>query len=71
MPRTLKRLKPLAVERAKTPGRHSDGGGPYLVAKPGPRRSRVFVYRRGVKTTELGLGSGRVTFTPDQADAQG
>jgi integrase len=57
MPRTLNRLKPLAVERAKTPGRHSDGGGLYLVVKPGPRRSWAFLYRRGGKTTELGLGS--------------
>jgi integrase len=57
MPRTLNRLKPLAVERAKTPGRHADGGGLYLVVKPGPRRSWAFIYRRGTKTTELGLGS--------------
>jgi integrase len=57
MPHTLNRLKPLAVERNKTPGRYSDGGGLYLVVKPGPRRSWVFLYRRGAKTTELGLGA--------------
>ena len=57
MPRTLNRLKPLAVEKAKTPGRHADGGGLYLVVKPGPRKSWAFIYRRGSKTTELGLGS--------------
>jgi integrase len=57
MPRTLNRLKPLAVEKAKMPGRYSDGGGLYLVVKPGPRRSWVFLYRRGRKATELGLGS--------------
>src|SRR5690349_13524133 len=57
MPRTLNRLKPLAVERAKTPGRHADGGGLYLVVKPGPRKSWAFIYRRGTKMTELGLGS--------------
>jgi integrase len=57
MPRTLNRLKPLAVEKAKTPGRHADGGGLYLIVKPGPRRSWAFIYRRGTKTTELGLGS--------------
>lgn len=57
MLRTLNRLKPLAVERAKTPGRHADGGGLYLVVKPGPRRSWAFIYRRGLKMTELGLGS--------------
>src|SRR5262249_5571505 len=57
MPRTLSRLKPLAVEKAKTPGRYADGGGLYLVVKPGPRKSWAFIYRRGKKTTELGLGS--------------
>ena len=56
MPR-INRLKPLAVEKAKTPGRHADGGGLYLVVKPGPRKSWAFIYRRGAKTTELGLGS--------------
>jgi Arm DNA-binding domain len=57
MPRTLNRLKPLAVEKAKTPGRHADGGGLYLTVKPGPRKSWAFIYRRGAKVTELGLGS--------------
>jgi integrase len=57
MPRTLNRLKPLTVERAKTPGRYADGGGLYLVVKPGPRRSWAFLYRKGSKATELGLGS--------------
>ena len=57
MPRTLYRLKPLTVERTKTPGRYADGGGLYLIVKPGPRRSCAFPYRRGAKATELGLGS--------------
>jgi integrase len=56
MPRTLNRLKPLAVDKAKNPGRHADGGGLYLVVKPGPRKSWAFMYRRGAKMTELGLG---------------
>jgi hypothetical protein len=57
MSRTINHLKPLTVEREKTIGRHADGGGLYLVVKPGPRRSWAFLYRRGGKTTELGLGS--------------
>ncbi len=57
MPRTLNSLKPLTVEKTKTPGRHSDGGGLYLVVKPGARKSWAFIYRRGAKKTELGLGS--------------
>ena len=56
MPR-INRLKPLAVDKAKTPGRHADGGGLYMIVKPGPRKSWAFIYRRGAKTTELGLGS--------------
>ena len=56
MPRTLNRLRPLAVDKAKNPGRYADGGGLYLIVKPGPRKSWAFIYRRGAKTTELGLG---------------
>ena len=56
MSRTIHRLKPLAVDKAKTPGRHADGGGLYLVVKPGPRKSWAFIYRRDAKMTELGLG---------------
>jgi integrase len=56
MRRTLNRLKPLAVDKTKTPGRYADGGGLYLVVKPGPRKSWAFIYRRGGKMTELGLG---------------
>lgn len=54
MPR-INRLKPLAVDKAKTSGRYADGGGLYLIVKPGPRKSWAFIYRRGAKTTELGL----------------
>ena len=57
MPRTLNRLKPLTVDRIKTVGRHADGGSLYLVVKPGPRKSWAFIYRKGPKMTELGLGS--------------
>src|SRR5262245_56600110 len=56
MSRTLNSLRPLVVDRAKTPGRYADGGGLYLVVKPGPRKSWAFIYRRGAKMTELGLG---------------
>src|SRR6185369_12141792 len=52
----INRLKPLAVDKAKTPGRYADGGGLYLVVKPGPRKSWAFIYRRGAKMTELGVG---------------
>lgn len=44
------------------PGLHSDGDGLYLRVQKGGSRSFVFVYRRGPKRTELGLGGhGRGT----------
>jgi hypothetical protein len=70
MSRTLNRLKPLAVDKAKTPGRYADGGGLYLVVKPGPRKSWAFIYRRGAKMTELGLGGvGDVTLVTTRTEA--
>jgi hypothetical protein len=38
------RLKPLTVDKAKGTGRYADGGGLYLVVKPGPRKSWAFIY---------------------------
>lgn len=68
----INRLKPLAVDKAKTPGRYADGGGLYLVVKPGPRKSWAFMYRRGAKTTELGLGSiSDVPMVAARAEAAG
>jgi integrase len=52
----INRLKPLAIEKVKTPRRYADGGGLYLIVKPGPRKSWAFIYRRSAKMTELGLG---------------
>lgn len=70
MPRTLNRLKPLTVDKTKTPGRHADGGGLYLIVKPGPRKSWGFIYRRGKKMTELGLGGlSDVPLTMARAEA--
>jgi hypothetical protein len=39
MPR-INRLKPLAVDKAKTPGRYADGGGLYLIVKLARRLPR-------------------------------
>src|SRR5258708_35782328 len=70
MPRTLNRLKPLTVDKAKIPGRYAGGGGLYRVVKPGPRKSWAFIYRRGSKMTELGLGStADVPLVDARADA--
>jgi hypothetical protein len=46
-----------AVETQKEPGRYSDGNGLYLAVRPGGSKQWVFIYRRGGKLTEMGLGS--------------
>lgn len=56
MPRTLNRLKPLQVDRARKSGRFADGGGLYLYVGKEGRKSWLFRYVRGSKMTELGLG---------------
>ncbi len=56
---TLEKLDPLTAKKVKTPGRHSDGGGLYLAIDAAGRRRWVFMYVRGGKRTELGLGGGR------------
>ncbi len=42
---------------AKKPGRYSDGNGLYLVVRPGGSKQWAFIYRRGGKLREMGLGS--------------
>ena len=57
MPRLLNRLSARTVETRAAPGRHADGGGLYLfIGKDGSRRW-VFVWRRGGRWREMGLGS--------------
>jgi integrase len=64
MTRALHKLKARTVETLKEPGRHSDGGGLYLVVdKPGPApeskpggKRWVFLFRRHGKLKEMGLG---------------
>lgn len=50
----------LTVTRVKSltkPGRHSDGDGLYLLIKPDGRKSWTFMWTRGGKRREMGLGS--------------
>ena len=46
-----------AIEAAKEPGRYSDGNGLYLVVRLGGSKQWMFLYRRGGKLREMGLGS--------------
>jgi integrase len=57
--RILNRFSAKEVERLKTPGRHSDGGGLYLAIDENGRRRWVFMYVRRGRRVELGLGGGR------------
>jgi len=57
--RTLNKLNATQAAKLKTPGRHSDGGGLYLSIDDSGRRRWVFMYTRGSKRIELGLGGGR------------
>jgi hypothetical protein len=53
------RLTARTVATIKPPGLHTDGGGLYLRIGKGGGRAWVFIYRKGSKRTELGLGSVR------------
>ncbi|MGF1650881.1 MAG: tyrosine-type recombinase/integrase [Hyphomicrobiaceae bacterium] len=58
MARTLNKLSARSVQTLTKPGRHSDGGGLYLVIDPGGAKRWVFLYRRrrDGRQTEMGLG---------------
>ena len=57
--RSLNKLSAVQATKLKKPGRHSDGGGLYLSIDGEGRRRWVFMYVRGGRRTELGLGGGR------------
>jgi integrase len=54
----LHKLNARRVEKAK-PGKHSDGGGLYLIVGPGTSKRWAFIFKSGGKTREMGLGSAR------------
>ncbi|MGD9667803.1 MAG: tyrosine-type recombinase/integrase [Hyphomicrobiaceae bacterium] len=58
MPRLIKRLNARAVQTLTKPGRHSDGGGLYLVVDQRGSKRWIFLYRRrrDGKLSEMGLG---------------
>jgi integrase len=56
MARQLNRLSARAVQTTKKPGRHSDGGGLYLVVDDSGAKRWVFMFRRG-RLREMGIGS--------------
>ncbi|MBV1692404.1 Arm DNA-binding domain-containing protein [Novosphingobium sp. G106] len=56
--RTLNRLTAMQAAKLKTPGKHADGGGLYLLVD-GSRRSWIFRYTWRERERSLGLGSAR------------
>lgn len=57
MAQKMNRLSAKAVTAAKGPALLADGGGLYLRVSTSAAKSWVFIYRKGVKRTEIGLGS--------------
>jgi integrase len=57
MARAIHKLTAREAETIAKPGRHSDGGGLYLFISPDGRRRWTFMYVRGGKQREAGLGS--------------
>ena len=55
----LNKLSARAVSTLKEPGRHSDGGGLYLLVKATGAKSWVFMWKRDGRQREMGLGSVR------------
>lgn len=53
------KLTVMAVKALKTPGRHADGHGLYLVIKTGGARSWVLLHQLNGKRREFGLGSAK------------
>ena len=56
MARSIDKLSARAVATLKEPGRHSDGGGLYLVVDPSGAKRWLFMFRWQGKLKEMGLG---------------
>src|SRR5262249_40520412 len=57
MVRAIHRLSARQAETLKKPGRHADGGNPYLAITPQGARSWAFMYPLHGEEREMGLGS--------------
>ena len=60
MPRVLHKLTPRQVAAAHAAGRISDGGGLYLSVSGDSRKRWVFMYTRGGRQREMGLGAAGI-----------
>jgi len=69
MVHTVNRLPPRAAQTLTDVGLHADGGGLYLRIKDSGSKSWVFIWKKGTKRREMGLGSTHV-FTLAEARKQ-
>jgi hypothetical protein len=71
MSREVNKLSWLGVKAEKRVGRHSDGGGLYLVVDPSGAKRWVFIFRWRDKLKEMGLGGiDTVKLAPARAAAE-
>ena len=56
MARQVDKLSARTVATLAKPGRHSDGGGLYLVIEPSGSKRWAFLFRQGGRLREMGLG---------------
>ena len=69
MARPQNKLSARGAATISKPGRHSDGGGLYLVVDPSGARRWLFLFRWGGKLKELGLGGYGTVSLADARDA--
>jgi integrase len=70
MGNALHKLSARRVATEVNPGRHSDGGGLYLVVSESGSRKWLFIFRREGKQREMGLGSAAGPTAVSLADAR-
>jgi integrase len=71
MARQLNKLNARKVTTLAKPGRHSDGGGLYIVIDPSGARRWVFLFRWRGKLKEMGLGGIASVSLADAREAAG
>lgn len=71
MAREINKLSARTVATLGTPGRHSDGGGLYLIVDKGGAKRWAFIFRWQGKLKEMGLGGANAVSLADAREAAG
>ncbi len=69
MPRAIKRLTAMGVQKITRPGYHADGAGLYLQVTASGAKSWIYRYRRQGKLHDKGLGSSLALSLADAREA--